>query len=59
MDDFKHVVVFDMGGVVVTAHKTQAELAELLKMPQVQLISVNAEKPPYRRRRTKAKVKRG
>ena len=56
MDNIKHTVVVSINNMVVTMEKTQKQLAELLKSDSVTLISVNAEKPTYtRKRRNKRK----
>lgn len=48
-----HIVEVFMGDMKMTLHKTQAELADLLKTDGVLLISVNAPKPSYRRKSTR------
>lgn len=53
MDDIKHVVVVAIKNTVVTMEKTQKQLSDLLKDDSVELISVNADKPIYRRKRRK------
>ena len=53
MDDIKHVVVVSINDMVVTMEKTQKQLSDLLKDDSVELISVNADKPIYRRKRRK------
>ena len=62
MDDVKHTVVVSINNVIVTMEKTQKQLAELLKSDSVTLISVNADKPMYRRKsgnKRKCEVKGG
>lgn len=53
MDNIKHTVVVSINNMVVTMEKTQKQLAELLKSDSVTLISVNADKPMYRRKKRK------
>ena len=53
MDDVKHTVVVSIKNTVVTMENTQKQLAELLKSDSVTLISVNADKPIYRRKKRK------
>lgn len=48
-----HIVEIHMNGMKMTLHKTQAQLADLLKNEGVELISVNAPKPSYRRKSTR------
>lgn len=50
-----HIVECYMGDMKMTLHKTQAQLADLLKNEGVELISVNASKPSYRRKAGKKK----
>ncbi len=40
----KHKFVFEWLGGKVTAYKTQAEIAEMLKNPNIKLISINGAK---------------
>lgn len=49
----KHTVIVVIDDALVTMMKTQEELAELLKDDSVELISVNADKPTYRRKKRK------
>lgn len=37
----KHKIIFEVMGGTVTAYKTQEEIADMLKNPDVKLISVN------------------
>ena len=50
--ELKHTVVVEWNRVTMTLQKTQAELADLLKLEGVRLISVNATGNTYRKRRT-------
>lgn len=52
-----HIVKVIWGGAKMTLHKTQAELADLLKTEGVELISVNASEPSYRRKTTRKGAK--
>ncbi len=45
-----HIVEVIWNGAKMTLHKTQEQLAELLKAEGVELVSVNASKPSYRRK---------
>ena len=51
----KHTVVVEWNRVMMNLQKTQAELADLLKLDGVRLISVNATGNTYRKRRTTKK----
>lgn len=53
--ELKHTVVVEWNRVTMTLQKTQAELADLLKLEGVRLISVNATGNSYRKRRTTKK----
>ena len=53
--ELKHTVVVEWNRVTMTLQKTQAELADLLKLDGVRLISVNATGNTYRKRRTTKK----
>ena len=53
--ELKHTVVVEWNRVTMTLQKTQAELADLLKLDGVRLISVNATGNTYRKRRTNKK----
>jgi len=53
--ELKHTVVVEWNRVTMTLQKTQAELADLLKLEGVRLISVNATGNTYRKRRTTKK----
>jgi len=53
--ELKHTVVVEWNRVTMTLQKTQAELADLLKLEGVRLISVNATGNTYRKRRTNKK----
>lgn len=53
--ELKHTVVVEWNRVIMTIQKTQAELADLLKLEGVRLISVNAIGNTYRKRRTTKK----
>lgn len=53
--ELKHTVVVEWNRVTMTLQKTQAELADLLKLEGVLLISVNATGNSYRKRRTTKK----
>ena len=53
--ELKHTVVVEWNRVTMTLQKTQAELADLLKLDGVRLISVNATGNSYRKRRTTKK----
>ena len=55
--ELKHTVVVEWNRVTMTLQKTQAELADLLKLDGVRLISVNATGNSYRKRRTTKKAK--
>ena len=52
----KHTVVVEWNRVMMNLQKTQAELADLLKLEGVRLISVNAT-TTYRKRKTTRKAK--
>ena len=53
--ELKHTVVVEWNRVTMTLQKAQAELADLLKLDGVRLISVNATGNTYRKRRTTKK----
>lgn len=53
--ELKHTVVVEWNRVTMTLQKTQAELADLLKLDGVRLISVNATGNTYRKRKTTKK----
>ena len=55
--ELKHTVVVEWNRVTMTLQKTQTELADLLKLEGVRLISVNATGNTYRKRRTNKKAK--
>ena len=55
--ELKHTVVVEWNRVTMTLQKTQAELADLLKLEGVRLISVNATGNTYRKRRTTKNAK--
>lgn len=55
--ELKHTVVVEWNRVTMTLQKTQAELADLLKLEGVRLISVNATGNSYRKRKTTRKTK--
>lgn len=49
----KHVVIYKGAGVTVTQEMNQQQLVKLLSDGEIELISVNAPKIPYRRKRHK------
>lgn len=49
----KHEIVYKWQNITVTAHLTQTDVANLLLMPGIRLISVNAPKKPYYPRKRK------
>ena len=51
----KHKFVFEYMGGIVTAYKTQAEIAVMLKYPDLKLISVNNSGVCYRSKKRKGK----
>ena len=51
----KHKFVFEYMGGTVTAYKTQAEIAVVLKYPDLKLISVNNSGVCYRSKKRKGK----
>lgn len=53
MKETKHKVIVEINDIMVTLELTQERLSDLLKGDSVHLISVNAEKPTYRRKRRK------
>ena len=52
----KHKIIFEYMGGIVTAYKTQAEIAEWLQSPDVKLISVNDSGLCYRSKKRKGKM---
>ena len=53
----KHKFVFEYMGGIVTAYKTQAEIAVMLKYPDLKLISVNDSGVCYRSKKRKGEKK--
>ena len=51
----KHKFVFEYMGGTMTAYKTQAEIAVMLKYPDLKLISVNDSGVCYRSKKRKGK----
>lgn len=51
----KHKIIFEYMGGTVTAYKTQAEIAVVLKYPDLKLISVNNSGVCYRSKKRKGK----
>lgn len=51
----KHKFIFEYMGGIVTAYKTQAEIAIMLKHPDLKLISVNDSGVCYRSKKRKGK----
>ena len=51
----KHKIIFEYMGGTVTAYKTQAEIAVMLKYPDLKLISVNDSGVCYRSKKRKVK----
>ena len=50
----KHTVIYkylEGAGMIVTREMTQEELGQLLLTEQVELVSVNAPKPAYRKKK--------
>ena len=51
----KHEIVYKWQTITITAHLTQTEIANLLLVPGIHLISVNAPKKSYYPRKQKKK----
>ena len=46
-----HTVIYKHSGITVTREMNQKQLAELLMDENVELVSVNAPKPAYRKKK--------
>ena len=56
----KHTVIYkylEGAGMTVTREMTQEELGQLLLTEQVELVSVNAPKPAYRKKKERQMMK--